>query len=107
MEAPDSKVVDFKQRVEKEWAGEETAAAWQKHYPRMKEQFVLVTEALVDAAAPRPGMSVLDLASGTGEPALSLARSVAPAGKVTASDLSRGMLNVLRVNADAERVTGI
>ena len=101
------KVAEFKQRVEKEWASDETAAAWHKHYPQMKEQFAQVTEALIDAAAPRPGMSVLDLASGTGEPALSLARRVAPTGKVTATDFSKGMLDVLSANADAEGVTNI
>jgi len=107
MDTSDSKVAEFKQRVEKEWAGDETAAAWQKYYPRMKEQLVQVTGALVEAAAPRPGMLVLDLASGTGEPALSLARRVAPTGKVTATDLSKGMLAALRANADAEGVTNI
>jgi len=37
-----------------------------------------VTEALVEYARPKPGMKVLDLASGTGEPAIS-----ASAPKVT------------------------
>src|SRR5690349_11314583 len=39
-----------------------------------------VTQALVDYARPRPGMNVLDLASGTGEPAISLAARVGPKG---------------------------
>ena len=107
MEVIDSKVAEFRQRVEKEWKGDETAAAWQKYYPQMKEQLAPVTQALVDAAAPRPGMSILDLASGTGEPSLSLARKVAPTGMVTATDLSPGMLNALKSNAAAEGVTNI
>ena len=37
-----------------------------------------VTEALVAYARPMPGMNVLDLASGTGEPAISLALLVGP-----------------------------
>ena len=73
----------------------------------MKEQLAQVTGALVDAAAPRLGMLVLDLASGTGEPALSLARRIAPTGKVTATDFSTGMLDALRANRDAEGVTNI
>jgi SAM-dependent methyltransferase len=73
----------------------------------LKEQLAAVTQALVDAAAPRPGMSILDLASGTGEPSLSLARKVAPTGKVTATDLSPGMLNALNSNAAAEGVTNM
>src|ERR1700676_1330001 len=66
-----------------------------------------VTAALVDAASPRLGTSILDLASATGEPSLSLARRVAPSGKVTATDLSKGMLAALSVNAKAEGLTNI
>ena len=105
MEVPD--FAEFKQRVEKDWAGDDTAAAWQKHYPQMKEQLADVTKALVHAAAPRAGMFVLDLASGTGEPSLSLAKMVAPTGKVTATDLSIGMLSALKTNAAAEGISNI
>lgn len=107
MDKADSKVAEFKQRVEKEWAGDDTAVAWQKYYPQMKAQLAQVTDALVEAAAPRPGMSVLDLASGTGQPALNLAQRVAPTGKVTATDLNGGMLAALSANAVAEGVTNI
>ena len=54
-----------------------------------------VTEALVEYAQPKPGMKVLDLASGTGEPAISLASRVRPAGHVTALDLSSELLGRL------------
>ena len=104
---PDPKVAEFKKRVVVEWAGDETAAGWQKHYPAMKEQFAAVTAALLEAAAALPGMSVLDLASGTGVPALDLARKVAPSGNVIATDLSEGMLSALRENASAEAVSNI
>lgn len=46
------------------------------------------TDALVDYARPQAGMKVLDLASGTGEPSISLATRVGPEGQVTALDLS-------------------
>jgi SAM-dependent methyltransferase len=100
-------ILEFKQRVEREWGADETAAAWKKHYPSMKEQLAGVTKALVDAAAPRPGMSVLDLASGTGEPSLSLARGVGPTGTVTATDLNPSMLEALTANARAEGIANI
>jgi SAM-dependent methyltransferase len=100
-------VSEFKQRVEKEWGADETAAAWKKHYPSMKEQLADVTKALVAAADPRPGMLVLDLASGTGEPSLSLARAVAPTGRVTATDLNPNMLEALTANARAEGIANI
>jgi ubiquinone/menaquinone biosynthesis C-methylase UbiE len=97
----------FKQQVAQDWAGDDTAAAWQKHFPQMREQMAAVTHALVEAAQPQPGMRILDLASGNGEPALSLARRVAPNGHVMATDLNDRMLSALRANAAADEVTNI
>lgn len=53
-----------------------------------------VTEALVEYAQPAPGMRVLDLASGTGEPGISLAQRVGPQGSVTAVDQSSELLTI-------------
>jgi len=97
----------FKQQVAQEWAGDDTAAAWQKYFPQVREQMAAVTTALVEAAQPQPGMRILDLASGNGEPALTLARRVAPHGHVMATDFSEGMLSALRANAAADQVTNI
>ena len=97
----------FKQQVARDWNGDETAAAWQKYFPQMREQMAAVTNALVEAAQPQAGMHILDLASGNGEPALSLAQRVAPNGRVTATDLNEGMLGALRANAEADQVTNI
>lgn len=76
-----------------------------------------VTEALVEYARPKPGMKILDLASGTGEPAITLASRVGAEGQVTALDLSaelleiaanralqRGLKNVRMQQADAHRL---
>ena len=53
-----------------------------------------VTAALANYARPQAGMKVLDLASGTGEPAISLAKQVGPTGHVTAVDLSAELLEI-------------
>ena len=58
-----------------------------------------VTEALVEYAQPKPGMRVLDLASGTGEPAISLAMRVGEQGQVTALDLSADLLEIAKGRA--------
>lgn len=58
-----------------------------------------VTEALVEYAQPKPGMRVLDLASGTGEPAISLAMRVGAQGQVTALDLSADLLEIAKGRA--------
>jgi ubiquinone/menaquinone biosynthesis C-methylase UbiE len=58
-----------------------------------------VTEALVEYSRPLPDMRVLDLASGTGEPGISLAQRVGPPGSttmgsVTAVDQSSELLEI-------------
>src|ERR1700731_2945978 len=58
-----------------------------------------VTEALVEFARPKPGMRVLDLASGTGEPGISLAMRVGAQGRVTALDLSADLLEIAKGRA--------
>lgn len=50
----------------------------------------------VDLANVRPGDRVLDVATGTGDLALELARRVAPGGAVVASDFSQEMLALAR-----------
>src|SRR5208282_502950 len=58
-----------------------------------------VTEAVVEYSRPLPGMRVLDLASGTGEPGISLARRVGPQGSVTAVDQSLDLLDIAATRA--------
>src|ERR1700761_317839 len=53
----------------------------------------------VDLARVGPGDRVLDVATGTGDLALELARRVAPGGEVVGSDFSEGMLDRARLKA--------
>ena len=52
-----------------------------------------------DLAALRPGDRALDVATGTGDLAIELARRVAPDGEVIGSDFSTGMLDLARAKA--------
>lgn len=51
---------------------------------------------LLEALAPRPGERVLDLGTGPGEPALSIAQAVGPTGSVVGVDLSERMVEIAR-----------
>jgi ubiquinone/menaquinone biosynthesis C-methylase UbiE len=64
-----------------------------------------VTEAIVEYARPLAGMRVLDLASGTGEPGISLAQRVGPQGSVTATDQSKELLGIAAERARKKQLS--
>jgi SAM-dependent methyltransferase len=66
-----------------------------------------VTEALVEYSQPVAGMAVLDLASGTGEPAISLAGRVGPEGSVVAVDQSSELLEVAAERARQRKLANL
>ena len=64
-----------------------------------------VTLGLVEYARPVAGMSVLDLASGTGEPGITLAERVGPQGSVRAVDQSAELLEIAAGRARNKKLT--
>lgn len=83
------------------------APFWKKWSPQLTHQSRRATELVVEGAALAPGLHVLDLASGTGEPALSISAAVAPSGCVVATDLVREMLQVAQEFAAARGIRNI
>ncbi|MFQ5786274.1 MAG: class I SAM-dependent methyltransferase [Alphaproteobacteria bacterium] len=73
--------------------------AWDRWADHIAELAARLNQPLLDAARLAPGQNVLDLASGTGEPALTSARRVGPDGVVTATDLVPEMLASARRRA--------
>jgi SAM-dependent methyltransferase len=71
----------------------ESAALWQKHAATVREMFEPITGALVRAAGISEGYGVLDVAGGTGEPSLSIARIVGPLGAVMCTDAALEMVS--------------
>jgi ubiquinone/menaquinone biosynthesis C-methylase UbiE len=96
---------DYKEMVRREWTG--AAPLWQKWNHKFVIQTREVTELVVKEAEVAAGMKVLDLACGTGEPALSLAKAVGPSGRVVATDLVPEMLEAARRNAADQGLSNI
>src|SRR5271166_3939323 len=92
-------IPNYKEVIRKEWTG--AAPLWQKWNHKFVIQTRAATELVARGAEVTAGMKVLDLASGTGEPALSLAQAVGPQGRVVATDLVPEMLEAARQNASA------
>ena len=103
--SPQNVVPDYKEMVRGEWTN--AAPLWQKWNHKFAIQTRAATDLVVRGAEVAHGMTVLDLASGTGEPALSLAKAVGPQGRVVATDLVPEMLEFAKENAAAQRISNI
>lgn len=105
MSTTPSPTPDPKESVRQDWLS--AAPAWRKWYSQLAFQSRQATEVVVHGAALSPGMHVLDLASGSGEPALSVSAAVGPEGQVIATDLVREMLQIAEENAAARNLKNI
>ena len=84
------------------WSG--AAPFWEKHRDVIRQMFAPVTQALVEDAHIAGGHAVLDVATGPGEPALSVAALVAPEGSVVGIDPIPQMVEAARRAADRGNV---
>ena len=102
-----AKIEKYRGRLREEWTEEATVSAWRKWHAKMAAFTRGVTEAILEAAQLRAGMRVLDLASGVGDPSLSIAEAVGPSGHVTATDLGPGMIGLAEELARARGLRNI
>lgn len=93
--------------AEPSWGSQYRLVASEKWKAKSAAMGTPVTNALVDYAQPSLGIHVLDLASGTGEPAISLGMRVGPQGHVTALDLSADLLEIAEKRARARGLANI
>ncbi len=102
-----SDIQRLKEMVRQEWDAASKVAAYRRWHVKHAPASRALTDTIVQVAQVRPGMKVLDLASSSGEPALTLAGLVGPSGKVTATDLSPGMLAIADENARLQGLTNL
>jgi SAM-dependent methyltransferase len=86
------------------WAG--LAAGWDKWDSIIMDQLAPMGDAIIEHLGIADDQQHLDIASGTGEPGLSIAR-VAPEGRVVLTDLAAEMLEVAARRAQAQGITNI
>jgi len=101
------KLERYREKLREEWTDEATVSAWRKWQAPLAVFSRGATEAILDAAQLRPGLRVLDLASGVGDPALSIAEAVGPSGRVIATDLGPGMIGLAQELARARGLRNI
>lgn len=96
---------EIKKRVHDNWAS--AADGWRRRDALLRAGAAPVSSRMLELAAIGPASRLLDIASGTGEPAISAARVVGPSGHVTGTDLVDEMLAVARDKVASEGLDNI
>jgi SAM-dependent methyltransferase len=79
------------------------SVGWEASMDAFEPFAATVTDRLLSLGDVRPGQSILDIGTGLGEPALSAARLVGPAGRVLGIDLSPAMVAAARRHSSGIR----
>ncbi len=96
---------ELKERERNNWAS--AAEGWKRRDELLRKGAAPVSDRMLELAEITSGNSLLDIASGTGEPAISAAQIVGESGKVVGTDLVDEMLMVAREKANALNLNNI
>ena len=95
----------FKDGQRQHW--DSVAAGWKKWWETLEEFAQIVTDSLTELADIKPDQEILDIATGIGEPALTVAKLVGENGKVVAIDMSSQMLSIARDRANGLGINNV
>jgi SAM-dependent methyltransferase len=95
---------EIRDRQRETWAG--LSSGWEKWDAVIMDQLGPVGAAMIDRLAITDDHQHLDIASGTGEPGLTIAR-LAPHGRVVLTDLVEEMLDIAERRAAAQGITNV
>lgn len=105
---PDQETIErWREAGRKEWSDPEKVAAWARWAPQNNAAQKEATERLLVAADLAPGLQVLDIGGGPGDPALAVAKLVGPTGHVTVTDIAQGMVAAAEEYARQEGLTNL
>lgn len=97
--------MDPRAEIREQW--DAVSRAWQRWQEAYERGGAAVTARLMELAGVRPGQRVLDVGTGLGEPALTVARAVGPRGRVVGIDVSDAMVRLARDRARAAGVSNV
>jgi SAM-dependent methyltransferase len=90
---------EIRQENRRRWAG--SASGWERRADLLQRITMPVSTWMVEAIAPQPGHTVLDLAAGPGDTGFLAAELIEPGGTLICSDLVPEMLSVAQRRAEA------
>jgi SAM-dependent methyltransferase len=95
--APDP--VEYREASRDRWS--RAAVGWGAQADRVRDWSAPLARWMIDAIAPQPGQTVLELAAGPGDTGLLAAEPISPGGTLIVSDFAEPMLAVARERAAA------
>lgn len=105
MASPVTSEDEMRHHVRMEWNA--AAPGWKKYGKDMLRWMAPISDQLISSTGITSGQTVLDVATGTGQPALTIARMVGPNGRVVGVDLSAEMLEVAKEEAAHQGLTNV
>jgi SAM-dependent methyltransferase len=86
---------------------ERAAAGWSAQRARMQSAAEPVSQWLIEAVDPQPGLRILELAAGPGDTGLLAAELLRPHGTLVLTDISEGMLDLARARAQELGISNV
>src|SRR4051794_14503466 len=87
-------------RTESRQRWEMVAAGWERRREAMQRAALPVSEWMIDAIAPQPGHTVLELAAGPGDTGFLAAELIKPGGRLISTDGAEAMVEIARRRAE-------
>jgi SAM-dependent methyltransferase len=92
-------VEDYRKQSRKRWGS--SAGGWEQRADWLRRATMPVSAWMVDAIAPQPGHTILDLAAGLGDTGFLAAELIQPGGTLICSDFAPEMLSAAQRRAEA------
>jgi ubiquinone/menaquinone biosynthesis C-methylase UbiE len=97
--------IDIKDQQRAQWR--EAADAWDQYFEWYSGAFAPLMTWCADAIGAAPGLRVLDVAAGSGQPSLTIAPRIQPGGTILGIDFSPEMVAVAERRARAAGATNV
>jgi ubiquinone/menaquinone biosynthesis C-methylase UbiE len=88
---------EYRVQSRKRWGAQ--ASGWRRHADALRHNTMPVTAWMVDAIAPQPGQTILELAAGPGDVGFLAAELIIPGGTLITSDVAPEMLTAAQERA--------